>query len=266
MSAGATSLANLQAQFMAALRDATALPNPAPALTAVIRAGAFTAAERLNIYRNNYRANFRAVLALEFPVIEQLTGTDYFAQLAADYQRQHPSQRGDLQHVGGEFAGFLRSRFMASEYQYFADIAVLEWALQEVTVAAELTTRVDASTLAGIDPERYTSLQFQFAAAMRLVTSPFPILKIWRAHRTEHAATLEQIDLRAGGESLLVYRGRDDIVLRALPAAEFAWLNGLLQHSTLGDALDAAWQVDEQFDPSAPLAQLFTAQLVHSLT
>ena len=266
MSAGATSLANLQAQFMAALRDRTALPNPAPALTAAIRAGAFTAAERLNIYRNNYRANFRTVLALEFPVIEQLTGADYFTQLAADYQHLYPSRRGDLHHVGGEFASFLRSRFTLTEYQYFADIAVLEWALQEVTVAAELTTRADASTLAGIDPERYVSLQFQFAPAMRLVISPFPILKIWRAHCTEHAATLEQIDLQAGGESLLVYRGRDDIELRALPAAEFAWLNGLLQHSALGDALDAAWQVDDQFDPSAPLAQLFAAQLVRSLT
>ena len=266
MSASNTLLANLQAEFMAALRADLALPNPAPALATTIRSGTFSAAERLNIYRNNYRANFRTVLALEFPVIEQLTGVDYFTQLAADYQRQYPSRRGDLHHVGGEFATFLRSRFTASEYQYFADVAAVEWALQEVTVAAELTTRIDASALAGIDPARYAGLRFQLVPAMRLVTSPFPILRIWRAHRAEHAATLEQIDLQAGGESLLVYRGLDDIELRRLPAAEFAWLNGLLQHSTLGEALDAAWQVDEQFDPGKALAQLFAARLVHAAT
>ena len=59
------------------------------------------------IYRNNLRVGFQRTLAVEFPVIERLVGSDYFAQLAFDFLQKFPSRSGDQHHVGAPFASFL---------------------------------------------------------------------------------------------------------------------------------------------------------------
>src|SRR5262249_41165706 len=68
------------------------------------------AAARLAIYRNNLHEGFIKTLALEFPVIERLVGTDYFRQLAKQFLSAHPSRAGDLHPIGEPFPEYLRSR------------------------------------------------------------------------------------------------------------------------------------------------------------
>src|SRR5712691_4666021 len=97
---------------------------------------AIDAHARLAIYRNNLQEGFRKALALEFPVIERLVGEDYFRQLAASFQAEHPSRFGDLHCIGDPFARFLLQRFEDTQYAYLPDVATLEWAYQQSSVAA----------------------------------------------------------------------------------------------------------------------------------
>ena len=137
------SLASIQAQFLALLyEDSPAAPSGF-AHQNIVRSDALPAAARLAIYRNNLHANFHSVMALEFPVIQQLSGGDYFRQLAADYQRAQPSRSGNLHHIGVAFPAWLTERLAGTDYAWFGDVAALEWAWQECYVAAEPIGRAD---------------------------------------------------------------------------------------------------------------------------
>ncbi len=195
-------------------------------------------AARLRIYRNNTRENFLATLRAAYPVLERLVGAAYFRQVALGYLQRFPSPSGDLQHVGERLATYLERRFAASEYAYFIDVARLEWAYQEVLVAAEHAP-LDLGRLQGIEPADYANLRFALHPAVRLVESSFPVLTIWTANQADGASE-EVIDLRQGGERVLVQRTRDAVELTRLPQPDSAFLSAVAAGDTLIRAAEAA--------------------------
>src|SRR6266702_7161557 len=120
---------------------------------------AIDAHARLAIYRNNLHEGFRKALALEFSVIERLVGEDYFRQLALSFQSEHPSRSGDLHSIGQPFARFLLQRFEGTKYAYLPDVATLEWAYQQSSVAADAPS-FDPAALRDIPQEGYGQLRF----------------------------------------------------------------------------------------------------------
>ncbi len=208
---------------------------------------------RVNVYRNNVRQGFLKALALEFPVIQRLVGEEYFRQLAARFQLEHPSRAGDLQSIGAPFAAFLRAEFAGTEYSYLPDIAELEWACQESTIAANAGP-LDLTTLRGLSPDSLEGLRFSLHPACHLVHSEFPIVPIWSANQDDQEGT-EVIDLDAGAESVLVHRRHDTVEFHQLPLADFTFLKALQQGHTLGDSLQAAQRASPSFDLARALRQ-----------
>jgi hypothetical protein len=239
-------LRELQRRFAAALFAQAYEP-----VRADIRANGCAADARLGIYRDQLHAAFAHTLALEFPVIERLVGSAYFRRLARDFQAAHPSRSGDLHHIGAPFAAFLQQRFSAGRYDYLPDVAALEWALQECAVAAEAPA-LDLDALRNVDPARYADLHFDFHPACRLVSSRYPILDIWRGNQTGAAAT-EIIDLGSGPARVLAQRSDGSVVLHALSAPQFVFLENLSQDLSLGAALEAAQKTAAAFDLGAAL-------------
>jgi len=218
--------------------------------------------ERLAVYRNNVVEGFIKALAVGFPVIEHLVGTDYFRQLALEFQRAYPSRSGDLHHIGEPFAAFLRSRFEATEYAYLPDVAALEWAYQEAQIAADASP-LEADAFREVAPEHVESLRFVLHPACALVRSDYPIIRIWFANQPE-ADESSMIDLGSGADHVLVRRSPADIEFVRLSAGEFAALEKLSNGGTLGEALETAQAADSTFDLAAALSRfvqfhLFTA-------
>jgi hypothetical protein len=243
------SLLELQQRVCAALFDAAVEP-----AALLIRDDGIAGAERLAIYRNNLREGFRKTLALEFPVIERLVGDAYFRQLALEFQARHPSRSGDLHHVGAPFASYLTQRFADTKYAYLVDLARLEWAREQALVAADAPP-LGPGRLRVFDPESYGALQCTLHPACALVSSAYPILRIWQMHQP--GAQLQNIDPSSGGENVLVHRGRDGSELHLLSPACFAWLEALDGGAPLGKALDSALLIDGDFDLGAALARMF---------
>ena len=79
-------------------------------------------------------------LEATFPVLVRLAGTDWFRQTGRAYLRRHPSRAGNIHYIGERFAQFLDDELTDTDHDYFADVARLEWAYQEVLVAAESAT------------------------------------------------------------------------------------------------------------------------------
>jgi hypothetical protein len=249
-------LLDLQLRFAAALFDGADEP-----IAAHIVADGLDTAERIDIYRNNLREGFIQALGLGFPVIERLVGTDYFRQLALEFQRAHPSRAGNFQRIGLPFAAFLRERFAATEYAYLSDVAALEWAHEEVLIAADAEP-IAVAALRAIDPAVYEHLRFELHPACKLVQSAYPIIRIWRANQPDATAG-EVIDLsEGGGENVLVLRTPEDIEFHRLPAGDFAALEAFARGLALGEVLEAAQSRDASFDLGAALRRFMNLNLL----
>ena len=214
------------------------------------------AAAGVAVYRNNLREGFRKALALEFPVVEQLVGSDYFRQLALEFLAAHPSRSGDLYGIGAPFPAWLRERFAATEYAWFADVAALEWALEELRIAPA-PAAATALDLAAVDPDRHADLRLRLHPAARLVTASVPAVDIWRAHQPP--MTLDSIDLAAGGERTLVRATPAGFEFHRLGVGEHRLLETLARGGTLGTAVECALDAEPGLDLARALRRLFAA-------
>ena len=88
---------------------------------------------------------------------------------------------------------------------------------------------------------------------------------IWQIHQ-KACSERETVDLDAGGVRLLVHRQEDEVGWIELSAADFTFVDGLLDAGRLSDALMRARAVDQDFDPTALVAALIDGGLVSSLT
>lgn len=197
----------------------------------ILEAG-FSTEERMRIYRNNARIGFHNALAAAYPVIVQLGGSDWFESVALRYQQRHPSRCGDLQYVGEHFSHFLVPDLAGTGYEWFAEVARLEWAYQEVLVAPDCHA-LEVSELASLTPEQQERLSLVPRADVRLVSSPVPVLKIWKAHQPG-AAT--DFSLQGPTSHVLVVRRADHVEMRELPPEQALLLEALYRGEPLAQA------------------------------
>ena len=197
---------------------------------------------RLAIYRNNAVEGFLKTLQATFPTIVRLSGEDWFRQVGRQYMRRSPSRSGNIHYVGEQFATFLEAELKGSHYEYFADVARLEWAYQEVLVAADHPS-FDLSALALVPATDYGALTFSTHPAMRLVRSRFPVLAIWRANQPD-AASDARVALDQGSSNVLLIRREDHVELRELPPAEFVLLAALARGDSLQQATECALEAE----------------------
>jgi hypothetical protein len=232
-----------------------ALSDSAPAVICAQIIGDGIAPERrLAIYRNNAVEGFLKTLQATFPTIVRLSGEDWFRQVGRQYMRRYPSRSGNIHYVGEHFATFLEAELSGSSYEYFADVARLEWAYQEVVVAADHPA-VELSALSLVPPTDYGALTFSTHPAMRLVHSRFPVLAIWRANQPGVASD-ERITLDQGSSSVLLIRREDHVELRELPPVEFALLAALVRGESLEQAAERALEIDPRVALDAALGRI----------
>jgi len=232
-----------------------ALNETAPAsLCAQIIGDGLAPDRRLAIYRNNAVEGFLKTLQATFPTLVRLSGQGWFRQIGRQYMRRHPSRSGNIHYIGEQFAGFLAAQLAGSSYEYFADVARLEWAYQEVLVAADHPT-FEPTALALVAPADYGALTFRTHPAMRLVHSRFPVLAIWRANQPD-AASDERITLDQGSSSVLLMRREDQVELRELPPGDFALLAALARGDSLEQAAECALETDPRIALDATLGRI----------
>jgi hypothetical protein len=209
-------------------------------------------AARLDVYRNNARETFRKTLSATYPVVRRLVGEACFRGIAAQFMREFPSRAGDLGRFGAELGTLLDIFYRDTEFAYLADVARLEWACAEVETAAD-SAPFDLLELASVDEEEHGALRFALRPCIRLVSSRYPVLSIWRVNQADDVAP---IDITGGGERVLVARRGALLRLEALDAGTFAFARSLADGEPLTEALDAGCAAARGFDPGAALGLL----------
>jgi hypothetical protein len=240
------SLRESQAGFASALLGPGALSD-APG----IRADGISPAVRLGFYRTNIFENYRKALSASFPAVERLVGKGFFHRLAEEYIRRHASSSGDVGRFGEGFPEFLRRHACAYELPYLSDVARLEWCIEESFNEAD-PEPLALERLAAVPEHQCEHLRFLLAPSCRLLTSAFPVDRIWEMCQLDSDEDWH-IDLDAGEVELLVRRDGFEVAVESQRPAEFAMLAALAAGATFGDALDSAIGVDQAFDPGALL-------------
>ena len=110
------------------------------------------------------------------------------------------------------------------------------------------------AVLAAVPAERLPSVRLVLAPSCRLVASPYPVLRIWKANQ-EGAAGDDCVALDEGGDALLVRRERGGVSIERLAVTEHAWLAALAGGASLGAAIEAAKSSAAPLDLGAVLGR-----------
>lgn len=220
-----------------------------------IKTNGLSAEQRLYIYRNNTQLGLTEALRDGYPVINKLVGTEFFNLLARIYIRRFPPKAGCLLFFGGQFADFITDFKPAEGLPYLPDVARLEWLWHEAFHEADAAA-LDIASLADINSDSYSDLGFALHPTVRLIASSYPILPIWQTNQDDYQSD-GNINLDEGDYRLLVYRPELDVLLVALPEAEFQFLSSLAKGLTLCEAVDAALLTDRHFNLSPVLQYWF---------
>jgi hypothetical protein len=213
---------------------------------------------RLALYRGNLTATWDKALSAAYPVLRQLVGAEFFSALSRAYGMAHPSTDADLNQFGGTFASFLENFEHVVGYPYMPDMARLEWALHRAYFAPD-ASGIDITALS---PEQLEAACFHLHPACSLFNSGWAVVPLWLAHQSGSGVDFPA--QMAAPSFAVVARPHWKAELAPLSQAAHAALAVLSEGGTFGAALDAAFELDDDFDVAAHLRQwldlsLFTA-------
>ena len=205
----------------------------------------------LGIYRGNLHANWRRALAASHPVLRQLVGAEFFDALALVYGRAQPANDPDLNRFGAGLAAFLEGFAPAATYPWLPDMARLEWLVHDSFYAPDAAPLPHPSAaLAGLDPDAFEACRARLHPSLRLYRSAWAAPALWQAHQPQGPAFPETL-ARPG--HALVWRPHLQAEVWDSGAAEIAALGRLAAGGSFGAALDAAFDLDADFDVAAHL-------------
>jgi len=215
-------------------------------LLSIIDPDGIASAARLQIYRNHAFLTLSEALKAIYPVVCRLVDERFFAYAAHEFIRGSLPTRPCLVEYGDGFADFLAHFPPCRHLAYLPDVAKLEWAMNEA-LHAHGETPIDGDALARVPSAEGPRLVFRVHPSLRLIESPWPIERIWRANQPGAAAD-ETIELDAGSARLQVHRGGDRVLLSALDPGAFAFVKALAAGAPLLAAAEAALALDPLFD------------------
>ena len=217
------SLLSLQRAFAASLAGECDV-----AIERHIAEDGFTAAERLEVYRNSSRGVLLGALRLTYPAVDRLVGAEFFDAAARRFVETHWPSAADLNEYGADFGDFLEQFESARGVPYLADVARFEWALS-VAAHADDAMALEPAKLGTLEPSNHAGLRFIAHPSMRLLSLRYPADDIADAVLAGDEAAMREIDLAGDATRLVVNRGPDGVRSQRVDALEFELLQNLVE-------------------------------------
>lgn len=240
------SLLDLQRTFREALNgDATAIARLAP-----------DAARRLAIHKATIDTGLTQTLLNAFPALARIVGAPTFMALSSGYIADAPPRHPMLSTYGRAFPAYVATQPIAASLPYLHDIARLEWARQEAYLAGDAPP-LDAGALDTNDAEMLAALQLGVHPATRVLSSPFPIYRIWRVNQADvDTKDIPAVDMKIA-EHVIVTRPADEVIIRPITLADATLVRAVIGGANLGAAVEAAFGLAADFDVTQALAGHF---------
>jgi hypothetical protein len=245
----------IQAEFAKSLLSAE-LPPPG----AISLSGGADPGRRFAVYRNNVVVGLVRALEARFPVVARLVGEKFFRAMAQVYVTRDPPRSPILFRYGATFPDFISGFPPAAEIPYLADVARLELARGRAYHAADARS-LSADAFASLDADGLAVTGIRFHPSVEILTSPFPIVSIWRAHQQEGEPRLDAFE----GEAALVLRPDLDVDVHLLPRGGYQFLSALQQGASLARAATIAAAEAPTFHAVRNLRMLIETRAVAKL-
>ncbi len=247
-----------QAAVLAWLQADTPQRQEAAAQQANMAASAMANPHRA--YQGNAQATAARVLSNHFPTMLAMLGDEALAVLAWRLWQQHPPVSGDLGQWGAELPALIGQQPELNDWPWLADCARLDWACHTCERSAD--AMCDANSLQRLGDTSAKQLGLVFQPGMHLLTSPWPVVSLWHAHRLpdgdERMAAVHAA-MSQGTQTAVVGRAAWQAEVTLLSAPEARWMRWWLNagpSATLADALaDMPNDVPADFDFGAWLAR-----------
>jgi hypothetical protein len=243
-----------QPRFAAAFAPGLTDPARAPPVDVVGPRGK-AAIKRYNVYRNNVTVSLIDALAATYPVVQRITGVEFFRAMARFHVRATPPTSPLLFEYGRDFPAFLEGYEHAQDMPWLADTARIERAWLDAYHAADAPP-LSPDVLAAVPSDRLADLVFAAHPATRIVRSAYPAVAIFAMNRIDGPIT----PLRSStAEDALITRPDMEVAIRLLPPGGAAFLKSLIDGGTLGAAAAAAFSETPSFDLQANIAGMIEA-------
>ena len=219
---------------------------------------------RFDIYRNNVFVALIDMIDARFPVVKRLLGDDFFRGTARSYVRAHPPGMHASIEYGATFADFLKTFPPVEDVPYMPDIAALEWACHESRFAKDdpaLSIEEAQERLAGASDVAPT---LHLHSAARFVSSPYPILEIWETNTRDDQ--VKPIDLKAGGQDVLVARPQTEALLTQLPEGGIQFILAVQSGLNLEESFARAQKDAPHIDLQAVLICMLQAGAISKIS
>jgi hypothetical protein len=189
-------------------------------------------AEGMEVHRATVLNALVNALRLTFPTIVELTGRDFFDQVAADYARQNPPDCAVLYAYGDGFAQHLRLHNGARTLPYLWDAARYDlWIDRAAHQAPDWRNAAIA-----IDAE----LEIYLVSSLTCLRVDYPVNLIRDAIEAGHTEELSELDMSPRARYFAIWRGPDGAAVRQLNEASAGFLACILNGLDAGTALQHA--------------------------
>lgn len=168
--------------------------------------------ERLDIYYNNTLLGLTDILTATYPVLQKIVGERFFRTIARFYIETNSQITGNRHTYGGELASFLRSYEPTVSWPYLPDIAAIEWAYFQASIA-DNALALDFSGLTHLISE-HPDFILSLHPGVHYIELNFNALEIWQEHQKNK---IETIKLQESPRTVLIWRDqKDDIFLQKI--------------------------------------------------
>jgi hypothetical protein len=210
--------------------------------------------ERLEIYNRQYWFRVLSALTEDYPALEAVVGPEQFEVLARTYLAAHPSRSFTLRNLGSRLPAWLsmHREFAGASAELAIDVARLEWAYAEA---------FDLAEAAPLNPELLSSLnenaRIGLQPHLHLLALHYPVddlvIGVHRSRTRSDVSSQASSEAHADSQIeippvercdtwLAVHRFELVVYYRRLAREEYELLHALQSGSTLGEAVELAFQ------------------------
>jgi hypothetical protein len=234
-------LKQLQESFCGAVYD-----NDKQPLSDFIKKSDIDNSNRIKIYQDNVLLTLSDTMQNRYGAICKLVGEKFFSHIVNEYIKLNKPNSGNLDDYGEGFPEFISNIPQLKDFPYLSDVAKLEWALHIAYFAAD-TDEIDKDALSKVEPEKLEDIKFTMHPSACLISSKYPIDKIWEISQDDYEGDVN-IDIASGGVDILVIRPEFKIITITLENGDYKLLNSLQSGCKLSDAFELACEDNEEYD------------------
>jgi hypothetical protein len=193
------------------------------------------AAERLDIYREQFWLRHLPNLRDDYPTLAWAVGPDAFERLSTQFLSAFPPRTWDLQRLGAELPSYVASHASWKHDVVACEAARLDWAFMEAYGAKDAAP-FDPRTLLAATESAWTSARVSLHPSVRLLSLAHPVHRVRRTLQEGQAAEWPA----AESTHLIVARDLQNVVrAAAVDAFAFALLRELDGGAPLGEACES---------------------------